>query len=116
MPHIVIDYTKNIESKVDVQALVEALHEVTRPYGAIFDRVTVRAHAIDYVSVGQQGRDGAGAYGYFYVLDRDDREEKLEILKSLNEILINTVREQYPQAAVTFEMRYMDPNYYLAQR
>ena len=68
MPHITIEYSRNVESRIDVRALVDAVHEAARSTG-IFDRgngIRTRAEPRDVYRVA----DGNPENGFVALLVR----------------------------------------------
>jgi 5-carboxymethyl-2-hydroxymuconate isomerase len=85
MPHIIAEYSANLEDRLDVAALVADLHRAAVD-SAVADVVAIRtrAHRCDHARVG----DGDPANGFLHIVARLRRGRPEEKRKALGEALL----------------------------
>lgn len=109
MPHIIVEYSDNLSSKVDVQNLVEQLQDSLAAQGVDKSRIKSRAVKLEHYAVGDQGKDGVMVHVTLLLLEGRDAETKQRYAHPLHDI----VRKALPEAAVTLEVRDMASETYM---
>ena len=112
MPHLIIDYSANLEPAVDMAGLCEALRKAATGLD-IFPAagVRVRATAATHYAIA----DGNPEHGYIDISVRLRAGRALEAKKAATETLFNLARDFIAPVmaerpiALSFEMRDIDP-------
>jgi 5-carboxymethyl-2-hydroxymuconate isomerase len=111
MPHIIVEYSANLEPALDPQALVDALHRTAIDLGiAEAPAVRTRAERRDVFRVG----DGNPANGFVHVVARLRIGRPKEKRKALGEALLAVLNRELDAAfkahpiAVTVEIHEID--------
>lgn len=111
MPHIIVEYSANLEPALDPQALVDALHRTAIDLGiAEAPAVRTRAERRDVFRVG----DGNPANGFVHVVARLRIGRPEEKRKALGEALLAVLNRELDAAfethpiAVTVEIHEID--------
>ena len=113
MPHLIIDYSANLEEAIDMAGLCECLRIVATGLDAFPSAgVRVRAHAAQHYAIA----DGNPAHGYIDVSVRLRAGRELAVKQAATQALfaaaeafIATVMAIRP-IALSFEMRDIDPD------
>ncbi len=104
MPHIIIEYSKNLESQADVSALVHGLHDVLAAQGIDKARIKSRAVAVNHAVVGDKGADGVMAHTTLLLLEGRDVATK----KQYGDALYKVMQDSAPEGcSLTLEIRDM---------
>ena len=113
MPHLIIDYSRNLESTIDMAELCNHLRIVACGLDAFpAAGVRVRAIAADHYSIA----DGNPAHGYIDVSVRLRGGRPADVKKASIEALFEATREFIAPVmakqpiALSFEMRDIDPD------
>lgn len=113
MPHLIIDYSPNVEDWIDMAAFCDALRCAMIETGDLpLPGVRVRAHRADHVSVA----DGAAHHGFIDMSlrlrggrDMDTkRAATAHIFDTAKQFLAPVMAER--SLALSFEMRDIDPD------
>ncbi|MEY8830011.1 5-carboxymethyl-2-hydroxymuconate isomerase [Sedimentitalea sp. XS_ASV28] len=112
MPHLMIDYSANMEDRMDMAAFCDMLRRAAIDTGVLpMPGVRVRAFRADHVSIA----DGAAHHGYIDISVRLRGGRDLETRKAATKMIFDAARrflepvlEQYP-VALSLEMREIDP-------
>lgn len=112
MPHIAIDYSANMEDRVDIAALCELLRKTGIETGVFpMAGIRVRAFRADHVAIA----DGDPRHGYIDISIRLRGGRAIEAKKAATEQLFAAARaflapviETHPMA-LSMEMRDIDP-------
>ncbi len=111
MPHIVIDYSPNVESHVDMSALCELLRSTAATIDAFpMPGLRVRATKADHYAIA----DGNKQHGYIDVSVRLRAGRSLEVRQAAIQALFEVAREYLSPVlsqrslALSFEMRNID--------
>ncbi len=112
MPHVIVDYSPNMEDRVDMAALCDLLRRAAIETGILpMAGVRVRAVRADHVSIA----DGDPAHGYVDISVRLRGGRTLAARKAATEhvfaaarAFLEPVMARYP-VALSFEMRDIDP-------
>ncbi len=106
MPHIIVEYSSNLSSAVNITALLSELHAaVDGHHNVAAARIKARAIALEHYIVGTHGPKAAMVHVTFKLLEG----RSLEARKELSSLLQQTVRRhvplaQFPDSAVTIEV------------
>ena len=113
MPHLVIEYSANMESRTDIAGLCDTLRLAAIGTGILpLAGVRVRAFRADHVSIA----DGDPAHGFVDISvrlrggrDLADRKAATQSLFEAARDFLQPALDQYP-VALSFEMRDIDPD------
>ena len=112
MPHLIVDYSPNLEDRVDMAAFCDTLRQAAIQTGAMpMAGVRVRAVRADHVSMA----DGDPAHGYVDITLRLRAGRDLETRKAATAHVFQADRAflapamQTHSIALSFEMRDIDP-------
>jgi len=112
MPHIIVEYSANLESDIDINGLVCALHECAMELDALpTGGIRVRAARREHFKVG----DGHPDNGFISVLLRIGEGRPLELRQEIGKTLFAVVKDYVQDAynkrpiALSFEVQEIDP-------
>ena len=112
MPHVFVEYSRNLEEAVDVAALCDRLRRAAIETGALpMPGVRVRAFAADHASVA----DGDPKHGFVDISVRLRGGRDLETRRRATQHIFDAAREFLAPAmetrsvALSLEMRDIDP-------
>jgi 5-carboxymethyl-2-hydroxymuconate isomerase len=113
MPHIIAEYSANLEDRLDVQALIDDLHQAAVE-SQIADLVGIRSRAArrEYFRVA----DGNPANGFVHIVARLRRGRTTEQRKALGQALLAAADRRlaavYPvhPIGLTVEVHEIDPD------
>lgn len=113
MPHLTVDYSTNMEDRIDMAAFCDALRLAAIDTGVLpMPGVRVRACRADHVSIA----DGASEHGYIDISvrlrggrDLTTRKAATQTLFVAAKTFLAPVLAQY-SVALSFEMRDIDPD------
>ena len=113
MPHLTVDYSANMEGRVDMAAFCDALRRAAIDTGVLpMPGIRVRAFRADHVSIA----DGATEHGYIDISVRLRAGRDLAARKAATQSLFETAKtflapvfDQH-SVALSFEMRDIDPD------
>ena len=113
MPHIIAEYSANLEDRLDVQALVDDLHQAAID-SAVAELVSIRSRAVrrEHFRVA----DGNPANGFVHITARLRRGRTPEQRKTLGQLLLAAADKRlasvYPShpAGLTVEVHEIDPD------
>jgi 5-carboxymethyl-2-hydroxymuconate isomerase len=112
MPHIIVEYSANLDDRVDVKALVDDLHAVAAASG-LFEIAAIRTRAVrrDVFRVA----DGDARNAFVHIIARIRQGRTVEQRKALGQALLaatnrrlDTVFASQP-LALTIEVHEADP-------
>ena len=112
MPHLILDYSANMEDRLDMSELCNLIRIAAIETG-IFPTSGIRVRALkaDYVSIA----DGSGENGYIDISvrlregrDQQTREKSVEHIFAAAKKFLKPVMDAYP-VALSIEMRNIDP-------
>lgn len=114
MPHIIVEYSKNIGDIIDISHLVADLHEALAAQGVDQARIKTRASSCNYVAVGDHGSHGHMIHATLLLLEGRDAKTKKKYGDALHGLIKKRVKGVVKSCAVTLEIRDMDTDsYYL---
>lgn len=113
MPHLTVDYSANMEGRVDMAAFCDALRRAAIDTGVLpMPGIRVRAFRADHVSIA----DGATEHGYIDISVRLRAGRDLAARKAATQSLFETAKtflapvfDQH-SVVLSFEMRDIDPD------
>lgn len=114
MPHIIVEYSKNLESQVRIGEMLIDLHEGLTSMGIDKARIKTRGISIDHAVVGDKGADGAMMHATLLLLEGRDVDTKKSYGDTLHHIMHKYAAKLEDHCAVTLEIRDMvKDTYYL---
>lgn len=114
MPHIIVEYSKNIEEKVDVAPLLGGMHAALADAGVDEGRIKSRAVAMNHSVVGNHGVNaGQMVHITLLLLAGRDNATKAQYSQPLHALAKQSVTKEFPNCAVTLEVRDMDAENYI---
>lgn len=113
MPHLTVDYSANMEGRVDMAAFCDVLRRAAIDTGVLpMPGIRVRAFRADHVSIA----DGATEHGYIDISVRLRAGRDLATRKAATQSLFETAKtflapvfDQH-SVVLSFEMRDIDPD------
>ncbi|NCO03442.1 MAG: hypothetical protein GW903_04550 [Alphaproteobacteria bacterium] len=113
MPHIIVEYSKNLEAGHAIQPMIEKMHAALAQEGVDQSRIKTRAIALDHYVVGDKGNAGAMCHITLLLLEGRDDATKNKYGAPLHEIAVQTLSSKALSVAVTLEVRDMQAASYL---
>tara|TARA_B100001989_G_C24546209_1_gene470967 strand:+ start:3066 stop:3410 length:345 start_codon:yes stop_codon:yes gene_type:complete len=114
MPHIIVEYSKNLEELFDLPDMLIDMHEALAGKGIEKTRIKTRGISIDHAIVGDTGHEGAMMHCTLLLLEGRDIETKKDYGDALHHVMSHKVANIIDHCAVTLEIRDMDRDtYYL---
>lgn len=115
MPHIVIEYSSNLQT-MDVKALVNDCHHALNGiHNVTLDRIKTRAIPLEHFSVGVHEEKGQMIHVTLKLMTGRSPEARQEMAKILQEAARKYMPEgQYPNSALTVEVVELDRATYIA--
>lgn len=114
MPHIIVEYTKNLENQIRVGEMLIDMHEALSSFGIEKSRIKTRGIVVDHAVVGDIGAEGAMAHATLLLLEGRDVEVKKSYGDKLHHVMHEHIAKIEDHCAVTLEIRDMDKDtYYL---
>lgn len=114
MPHIIVEYSKNLESQISIGDMLIDLHDGLASLGVDKARIKTRGISLDHAVVSDMGADGAMVHATLLILDGRTLDEKKAMGDKLHHIMSESVLKIIDHCAVTLEIRDMDrETYYL---
>ena len=90
MPHIIVEHSKNMSSEIDIERLVEALHEEAVKIEALpIGGLRVRAHQAAISRIG----DGKVSRNFIYLTVRLGQGRSEAVKRNIGDRLFNVVTE-----------------------
>lgn len=114
MPHIIIEYSKNLGDIVEIPNLVLGLHETLAAQGIDKTRIKTRATACNYVAVGDYGSHGHMLHATLLLLEGRDLATRKQYGDALHGKMHAFMKGVVNHCAITLEVREMaKETYYL---
>jgi 5-carboxymethyl-2-hydroxymuconate isomerase len=117
MPHIIVEYSSNLEPEVEIQPMIVAMHKELSDAGVDGSRIKTRAIALDHYVVGDKGssKTGGGAMIHITLLLLEGRDEatKKQYSTPIHKVAIDAVADRNGYCAVTLEVRDMSAATYI---
>ena len=84
MPHIIIEYSKNVEKKINIDGLIESVHETAIATGLFpIGGLRVRAARRDYYKLADGHPDNGFVHVEFKIGPGREKEQKITALKKI---------------------------------
>ncbi len=112
MPHVILEYSKQMGDSIDIQKLLENLHSALADSGIDQARIKTRAIALENAVVGFQKGLGSMAHLTLLLLAGRNDEQKKRYADPLYQKLLETIKPKFPDCAITLEIRDMNPETY----
>ncbi|MHA6264785.1 5-carboxymethyl-2-hydroxymuconate Delta-isomerase [Arenibacterium sp. CAU 1754] len=113
MPHIIVDYSPNMDERVDMPAFCDLLRRTAIQTGVLpLAGIRVRAHRANHVSIA----DGRDTHGYIDISLRLRGGRDLATRKAATKLIFNAAEAFLAPAmaqhsiSLSFEMRDIDPD------
>jgi 5-carboxymethyl-2-hydroxymuconate isomerase len=110
MPHITIEYSANVAQRVDVQQLVDVVHDTALATGLVpADGLRTRAVATQHFAVADRHPDN----GYIAVMARlaqgRSAEQRAHFIRAINDALHGALGAAAHRLAISVEINEIDP-------
>ena len=112
MPHIIVEYSKNLGDIIEIPALVHDMHDILAQQGMEKGRIKTRALCCDTVSVGEHGSDGHMLHTTLLLLEGRDDATKTVYGNALHRLMHSYADDVVKHCSVTLEIRDMNKNSY----
>lgn len=114
MPHIIVEYSKNLEGVVDISAMLDDMHDSLSARGIDKARIKTRGIALGHSVVGEGAvNEGQMAHITLLLLEGRDVETKQQYAKAIHETAKSHIHEKLPHCSVTMEVRDMAKDTYI---
>ena len=114
MPHIIVEYSKNLEDQIRVGEMLIDMHEALASCGIDKARIKTRGIALDHAVVGDIGADGAMAHATLLLLEGRDVATKKSYGDKLQHVMHEHLTKVEDHCSATLEIRDMvKDTYYL---
>ncbi len=113
MPHIIFEYSSDLNEKIDIQPLLQDVHNTLADQGVDKSRIKTRAVSLPYYVVGDHGANGPMVHITILLLAGRDNETKKKYSHPIHQLVTSELAKVIPEAAVTLEVRDMDPENYI---
>ncbi len=114
MPHLILEYTKNITDNVDVPNLTQSAHDALVGQGLDKARLKTRAIEITHSVVGEANvNEGQMVHMTLLLLEGRSVELKQQYARAVHDVVKEAVQSSYPNCAVTLEVRDMVKDTYI---
>jgi 5-carboxymethyl-2-hydroxymuconate isomerase len=112
MPHIVVEYSKNLGEIIEISDLVVAMHNALAAAGIDKTRIKTRAISCNYVVVGDVGAHGHMLHGRLLLMEGRDVATKKKYGDALYAVMKAKVEGVVKSCSVTLEIRDMNKDTY----
>ncbi len=112
MPHIIIEYSKNLGEIVEISNLVLKLHDSLASQGIDKSRIKTRTVPCTYVAVGNYDLHGHMLHATLLLLEGRDVATKKQYGDALNTAMKEFVADAVRECSVTLEIRDMAKDTY----
>ncbi len=112
MPHITVEYSKNIGDIINVSKMIYDMHNKLVECGVDKERIKTRGVACKYACVGEQGSRGHMLHTRLLILEGRDKATKKKYGDALHKVMKDYVGEEVKHCSVTLEIRDMDKDFY----
>ncbi len=112
MPHIIVEYSKNIGDIIDISKLVHDMHDKLAEQGVDKNTIKTRGVACNYACVGEQDSRGHMLHTRLLILEGRDAETKHKYGDALHEVMKKYVGDAVKHCSITLEVRDMDKDFY----
>ena len=113
MPHIIVEYSSNLESEVEIQPMIIAMHNALGNEGVDVARIKSRAISLDHYVVGDKGVDAGMIHITLLLLEGRDEVTKKQYSTPIHQVALDAVAGREGYCAITLEVRDMDAATYI---
>ncbi len=114
MPHIIVEYSENLLPTVNIGQVLTDLHEALAAQGIDRKRIKTRSIELAHSVVGDEPLNvGRMIHATLLLLEGRTVETKKSYAQPLHDILTKAVRANFPDCAVTLEVRDMVKDTYI---
>ena len=112
MPHLFVEHSANVETSVDIQTLVDALHDAALATGtAAVDALRTRAVRRDIVAIADRHRDNAFIAVTIRIGAGRDADEKRTLAAALMAALDEVLGDAQASMMLSVEVQEIDPEF-----
>tara|TARA_R110002072_G_scaffold155726_8_gene306180 strand:+ start:1137 stop:1481 length:345 start_codon:yes stop_codon:yes gene_type:complete len=112
MPHLIVEYSKNIGDIVEIANLIIDMHNTLADQGIDKSRIKTRAIACNYVCIGDHGSHGHMIHARLLLLEGRDVATKKKYGDALHAKMHEYVDGVVQHCSTTLEIRDMDKDTY----
>ena len=112
MPHIILEYSKNIGDIIEASKLVHRIHQEMPKHGIEKERLKTRSYECNYVAVGEQGSHGHMLHATLLLLEGRDNATKKKYGDVIHNMMKEAVGNRVKHCQITLEVRDMDTDSY----
>ncbi len=114
MPHIIVEYSQNMGPDLDLPDILTDLHNTLAAQGVDKGRIKTRAIPLLHSVVGNNdANDGTMAHVTVLLLEGRDVPTKQAYGQALHKVVADAVKKEFPDCAVTLEVRDMVKDTYI---
>lgn len=110
MPHIIVEYSANLENQIDIPSMLSGMHDALADQGVDKNRIKTRGISIPHAIVGNQGATGKMIHITLLLLEGRDIQTKKTYATPIHTIAKQSAPEE---CAVTLEIRDMVSETYI---
>lgn len=114
MPHIILEYSKNLGEIIEVSDLAVSMHNALSDAGIDKSRIKTRAVSCNYVVVGDVGAHGHMLHASLLLLEGRDDTTKKKYGEALIQVMKRAVEGRVAACSVTLEVRDMKKETYFS--
>ncbi len=107
MPHITIEYSKNLGDIIEISNLVLEAHDALAEQGIDKERIKTRGVPCKYVAVGDHGSHGHMLHATLLLLEGRDVETKRKYGDAIHAVMHKYVEGVVQHCSITLEIRDM---------
>ena len=112
MPHIILEYSRNLGDIIEVSKFVHKLHKEIPNHGIDATRLKTRAIECNYSAVGEEGTHGHMLHATLLLLEGRDLPEKKKYADAVYKMMKDVVGDQVRHCHITLEVRDMATDTY----
>ncbi|MBI1301378.1 MAG: hypothetical protein GC137_06935 [Alphaproteobacteria bacterium] len=112
MPHIILEYSRNLGDIIEVSRFVHKLHKEMPQHGIEADRLKTRAIECNYSAVGEEGTHGHMLHATLLLLEGRDVPEKKKYGEVILKMMKDAVGDRVKHCQITLEIRDMAADTY----
>jgi len=115
MPHLMLEYTKNLQSKIDFKEIFSKIHgEIIETGEFVSDDIKSRAICIEKYFIGDGDPEKGFVHLSISLLDQRDENLKIQLSKALLQVLSNylKVNTKENKCQITVEVVNINSIYY----
>lgn len=114
MPHIIVEYSQNIEGRVSIPDMLTQMHDALSGQGVDKGRIKTRGTALNHSIVGNAAaNEGQMVHITLLLLEGRDTGTKKQYSEPLHGIACKIAQGAFPDCTVTLEVRDMSAATYI---